>query len=209
MKRSAFTMLELVFVIIVVGILAVLAMPDFRSNQLQQAAEQIAAHIRYTQHLALVDDKYDTNDALWWQERWQIWFPYFTPAGGERIYYYEVFSDKNHLGNSNSDEEAIDPLTKESIGNGSATVATLSDSSTVNLTKRYGINGVGGNCIAGGAYKPIAFDSLGRPYQDVYSGVYSNSLPQTGCSIYLQHKSDGNATITIRPETGYVSVSYN
>jgi prepilin-type N-terminal cleavage/methylation domain-containing protein len=32
MKRYAFTLLELVFVIIVIGILAVLAMPNFRGN---------------------------------------------------------------------------------------------------------------------------------------------------------------------------------
>ncbi|MDO9208669.1 MAG: prepilin-type N-terminal cleavage/methylation domain-containing protein, partial [Sulfuricurvum sp.] len=39
MKRFAFTMLELVFVIIVIGILAVLAMPNFNRHPLQEAAE--------------------------------------------------------------------------------------------------------------------------------------------------------------------------
>jgi prepilin-type N-terminal cleavage/methylation domain-containing protein len=57
MKRFAFTMLELIFVIIVIGILAVLAMPSFNKNSLAEAAEQVAGHIRYTQHLAMVDDK--------------------------------------------------------------------------------------------------------------------------------------------------------
>ena len=59
MKRLAFTMLELVFVIVVIGILAALAMPNLSTSPLQQAAEEIAGHIRYTQHLAMMEDKYN------------------------------------------------------------------------------------------------------------------------------------------------------
>jgi len=203
MKRFAFTMLELVFVIIVIGILAVLAMPNFRGNPLQTAAEQVASHIRYTQHLAMVDDKYDPTDATWYEKRWQIRFPH---ALG--IHYYEVFRDENKQGNSNAIEEAVDPLTRQRLGNGEAAVGTISDDSIVNLTKKFGITNIGGTCTLGGAYKPIAFDNLGRPYEDVYTGVYDNPVPAGGCTIVLQHQTDGNATITIHPETGYVSVAY-
>ncbi len=207
MKRYAFTMLELVFVIIVIGILAVLAMPDFRTNPLQQAAEQVASHIRYTQHLAMSDDKFDSNDPTWWEKRWQIRFPH-TTINGVVVYYYEVFRDENKAGNSNINEEAVDPLTNQTIGDGLNAVAAIPDKSLVNLTKKFGIELVGGTCVIGGAYPTIAFDNLGRPYLDAYTGLYSNAIPTGGCTVELQHVTEGNATITIRPETGYVSVAY-
>ncbi len=206
MKRFAFTMLELVFVIIVIAILAILAMPNFNRHPLQEAAEQVASHIRYTQHLAMVDDVYDPTDSAWYEKRWQIRFPYTTIAG-QTIYYYEVFSDKNKQGNSNLDEEAVDPLTHKTIGDGVTAVGAIPDNAMVNLTKRFGVTSVTGTCVIGGAYRTIAFDNLGRPYLDVYSGLYSNLLPVAGCTIVLNHP-DGTATLTVQQETGYVSVTY-
>ncbi len=207
MKRSAFTLLELVFVLIVIGILAVLAMPNFRGHPLQNAAEQVAGHIRYAQHLAMVEDKFDPNDASWYEKRWQIRFPH-TTINGVVVYYYEVFRDENKAGNSNINEEAVDPLTHQTIGDGLNAVAAIPDKALVNLTKRYGIATVGGTCVIGGAFPTIAFDNLGRPYMDVYTDVYANPVPAGGCTIVLQHATDGNATITIAEETGYVSVAY-
>jgi prepilin-type N-terminal cleavage/methylation domain-containing protein len=208
MKRFAFTMLELVFVIIIIGILAVLAMPNFNTNPLQTAAEQVATHIRYTQHLAMVDDKYDPTDLTWWKKRWQIRFPHTTLANGDVIYYYEVFRDENKAGNSSLDEEAVDPLTHTTIGDGVTAVASIPDNSIVNLTKRFGIINIGGTCVIGNLYKTLVFDNIGRPYLDAYTNIFDNPVPIGGCTIILQHQSDGNATITIQPDTGYVSISY-
>ena len=72
--KKAFTMLELVFVIVVIGILAAAIIPSTRTNPAQEAAIQLLSHIRYTQHLAMMDDKYDATNATWFQERWQIVF---------------------------------------------------------------------------------------------------------------------------------------
>jgi type II secretory pathway pseudopilin PulG len=209
MKRFAFTMLEMIFVIIVIGIVTVLAMPSFHSNQLQQAAEQVAEHIRYTQHLAMVDDKFDPADPRWYEKRWQIRFPK-TTISGEKIFYYEIFSDEDKEGNSDANEEAIDPLTQAVLGNGSDAINTIPEKSIVNLTKQYGIVDRGGSCnaLSGAAFRPISFDNLGRPYEGVYVGAYSNQVPTGGCTIEIKHESEGNATITIHPQTGYVTVSY-
>jgi type II secretory pathway pseudopilin PulG len=207
MRRFAFTMLELVFVIIVIGILAVLAMPNFRTNPLEQAAEQIASHIRYTQHLAMIDDKYDDNNATWFASNWQIWFR----ISGVQ-YYYEIFSDKNQETNSDADEEAIDPLTNKNLGNGLAGIG-LPNNKDVSITEKYGITDMdfSANCIIGQGGK-IAFDHMGRPYGNV---SYNANVPffsylTQPCVFDMKHgSSDKNATITIQPETGHVSVSYN
>lgn len=214
MKRFAFTMLELVFVLIVIGILAVFAMPNFNRHPLQEAAEQVASHIRYTQHLAMVDDKFDPNDGIWFSKRWQIRFPNTTIAG-EKIYYYEVFRDEDQQANSDIQEEAIDPLSNKTIGDGVTAVASLPEDALVNLTKKYGITNViitaNNNCKVGGVFPTIAFDNIGRPYNSVYYGANDllTGLYNANCVLTLEHKSDGNASITISPQTGYVSITYN
>ena len=55
MKKRAFTMIELIFVIVVVGILAAMIMPRLERNGAKEAATQLLTHIRsvsYT-HLTL------------------------------------------------------------------------------------------------------------------------------------------------------------
>lgn len=201
MKRFAFTMLELVFVIIVIGILSVLAMPSFNSNPLQQAAEQVANHIRYTQHLAMVEDKFDDKNTTWYKSFWRIRFYHSTGT-----YYYTVASDKDQNGNidtgAGKTEVAVDPLTKVRMN-------VDYNNKSMDLTDKFGIKAVTSSCDTG--YIDIFFDNLGRPYShSVSAGTtppYSNILTED-CNIILSH-TDGNATITVRPETGYVSVTYN
>ncbi|MFH0710264.1 MAG: hypothetical protein V2A75_08660 [Pseudomonadota bacterium] len=202
MKRFAFTMLELVFVIIVIGILAVLAMPNFNRHPLQEAAEQVAGHIRYTQHLAMVDDKFDPTDPLWFRENWQI---EFTSTASN--VFYKIYSDTDQEGNADNNELALDPLTGDKLY-----VDTINHTSNrTNLKDKFGITAVAfsSTCNTG---KELSFDSLGRSYDYVSesepdaNNIYEHLLTQD-CNITLTH-SDGIAVITIRPETGYVSVTY-
>ena len=55
--KKAFTMLELVVVIVVIGIIAVAALPRINDDHIAEAADQVMSHIRYTQHLAMQDSK--------------------------------------------------------------------------------------------------------------------------------------------------------
>lgn len=202
MKRFAFTLLELVFVIIVIGILAVLAMPNFDRKPLQEAAEQVAKDIRYTQHLAMVDEKFDPTDQFWFRENWQIEF-----TSTSSNVFYKIYSDMDQEGNADNNELALDPLTGDKLY-----VDTINHTSDrTNLKKKFGITAVAfsSTCNTG---KELSFDVLGRPYDYVSesepdtNNIYEHLLTQE-CTITLTHP-DGTATITIQPETGYVSVSY-
>ena len=62
---EAFTMIELIFIIVIVGILAAVAIPKIERNGLIEAADQITSHIRYTQQLAMNDNKFNANDPNW------------------------------------------------------------------------------------------------------------------------------------------------
>lgn len=219
MKRFAFTMLELVFVIIIIGILAVLAMPNFNTNPLRLAAEQVATHIRYTQHLAMVDDKFDptdarfhslagynpANDGQWYKEFWRIRF--YTDASGNK--WYAVFNDKDREGQIDINthiEPAIDPLTGKFLF-GLEVSSNTKNNQNMNLTKTFGITEVNATCDTGNI--DFFFDHLGRPYIHSVSTnpipPYSNLLAND-CNITLVHP-DGIATISVYAETGYVSVN--
>ncbi len=199
MKRFAFTMMELIFVIIVVGILAVLAMPNFDRDPLGEATEQLANHIRYTQHLAMVDDRFDPNNAQWYSEMWKL---NIRQIGTD--WTYEIFSDSAaYDGNSVVAEEAIDPLTGLTLGNNGIGITNLSDNyGIVNMAVAGGVN------VTGSASLSIVFDNLGRPYRDTDSNAnanWRNLLITTNMVITLTGEDGRNATITIVPETGYVS----
>ena len=65
-------MLELIFVIIVIGILAAAIIPRMDRDTLYEASEQLLSHIKYTQHLAMTDNVYDDTDTTWYANRWRI-----------------------------------------------------------------------------------------------------------------------------------------
>jgi len=211
--KKAFTMLELVFVIVVVGILSAMIAPNFQRNSVREAADQLISHIRYTQHLAMMDDKYDPSDPNWYKKRWQLLFAH--NVEGKSVWAYTIFSDSsNHDGNVNiGDTIARNPLnSKQYLSGGySAGVIPLNDTRRMKnlaLEQKYGVTNIvfSGGCNSANR---ITFDYLGRPMQGSMStsaSVYQSSrLVITPCDILL---SDGvrNITIQIEPETGYAHV---
>ena len=188
--KKAFTMLELVFVIVVIGILAALILPRTKTNPVQESAVDLLSKIRYTQHLALVDDQYDStnsiNDAThsaWYRNRWQISF------NGNKYSVTRLKIDKTR-------EYAKDP------SNGGA---SLKD---VDLNKKYNVT-VTADCNGSST---VSFDYLGRPIAGDLSGAtgaYSGfTLVQSNnCNITVDN-GDENATISIAPETGYAKITF-
>jgi len=217
--KKAFTMIELVFVIVIIGILSSLISPSFQRATVKEAADQIASHIRYTQQLALNDNKFDTTDRYWFRRRWQILFAN-TVTGSNGKWTYTIFSDSDTInGNPQVTEIAknpLDPKNKLLSGGYGSSIKYYSSGTTINpkITKelnlglKYGITNIlfGGGCPNG---KRISFDYLGRPLQGAvknlnkkYSYNNNNRLIQTDCTITI---TDGTDTeiIVITPETGY------
>ena len=176
-------MIELIIVIVVAGILAAVMLPRLERDAAREAAEQVAQHIRYTQHLAMVDDVYDgTSD--WYQDRWSI----NLCSTQYRISRANYTTDENDI--------AVDPLSKEPI-DGSKTEA-------FDLDKRFGISTtpLTSDCI-------ITFDNLGRAYG---TSILPTTLPTTtdimdDVNITI---TDGSKSykITVIGQTGYTFVNY-
>jgi len=190
--RKAFTMLELIFVIVVIGIISAVVLPRTDSNALSEAATDLVSKISYAQHLYRKEDKFGENASGvdWFKRRWQIRFTGNT---------YSVYS------NNSTPNYALDPLTKEPIQD-----IDLNDKYSVTLS----FSGTEcGTAISTGVYG-ISFDHMGRPITGdlntltgAYVGTKAQLVVTDDCAIVLTH-GDENATINIKPETGYVSISY-
>jgi len=226
--KKAFTIIELIFVIIVIGIIASIAIPKLKKNYLPKAAAQVISHIRYTQHMALMDDKFDTTNVDWHRERWMIRFKedllYTSPSESYNgVWSYSIFSDADHDRNPDAVEMAINPLNKNQyLSGGYNNTLHINDKKAMKLMRlgdTYNIKDMafGGGCRSNTPY--IYFDHLGRPfntmpntsgsaYQLAASGYHK--LLSSTCTISLCSVSDcGTAvgdeiiTIKIEPETGY------
>ena len=217
--KKAFTMIELIFVLVVIGILIAVILPSTRRNPLQEAAVQLQSHIRYTQHLALVDDKFDASDSNWYKKRWQIVFSKGAAANYQPA--YTIFSDTagSSTGNVNATEVARNPENSSQYMTGGysgaialdITKSNFNGMKRLNLGMKYGVTSV---VLSGGCSNSrIAFDHLGRPLQgdqSTMTGAYSagtQRLITSDCNVTL---SDGTSsiTLTIRPETGYVNTKF-
>jgi type II secretory pathway pseudopilin PulG len=187
MKKS-FTMLELIMVIVIIGIIAAVIIPRTGSNKLAQAALQVVTHIRYTQHLAMVDDKYDPNSPYWYRQRWQI---AFSTAASTRS--YTVFSDSPSVttgaydGNPSANidytkvEVAVNPadtyryligVPNSNFDNSS----TKRISPDLDIGAKYGVVDVKMSGGTSSTVKRILFDHQGRPYRGTGSSTAAHPL---------------------------------
>jgi len=174
-------MIEMIIVIVVAGILAAVLLPRFEKDPVLEAAEQVAKHIRYAQHLSMVDDVYDDTDANWYQNRWSI----------------DLCSTQYRVARANDSEIAVDPLSKNPI-NG-ATVDMFDLASRFKITTAPLNNA---NC-------KITFDNFGRPYLSagVPSGGPTSNEMTSDTTVTLTNGSQ-TYTITVTQQTGYTAINY-
>ena len=198
--KKAFTMLELIIVIIVMGILAAVALPRFSDTRVQEAADQILSHIRYTQHLALIDNPYSPTNSNWYKERWQIGFWQCT----NNDWYYIVGHDLDHGGGIGESEAATNPFDGKKMFTSNACNLDNNQSSAILISEKYGISSISFSSACGDN-KYIAFDHLGRPYKSTL-GTEMYDLIQQTCDINFTADS-GSFTIRIEPETGFAYIA--
>ena len=225
--KKAFTMIELIFIIVVVGILAAVAVPQINRNSLVEAADQVAAHIRYTQQLAMNDNKFDPDDPDWFKKLWRIQFSQTTAKGSAEGWTYTAYFDSNAdgspngTGNFTNNDFAADPQNPNKF-----LTAGFQDQSInkvkeklnpkLNLTKTYDIRNVQFLNCGDGKNRTIVFDSYGRPMGQV-AGTTEGSGSKTPydkmfvgvCTIRLTNNAGETADITVQPETGYVRYTLN
>lgn len=196
MKKSAFTMLELVFVIVVIGIISAMIIPRLDRDNRFEAATQVLNHIKYTQHLAMTEDVYNDAIANWFLGRWEI---QFFNCGG-----YAVHRDIDLSANPNAvvGEAALDPQTGKSLWVGAVCAAsTPTEYEKMNLATFFDLAGFAFSAGCNGNQQ-ISFDTLGRPYSaNTIHGVINQN-----CQVTLNFNTGAPEVIRIHPETGYACI---
>lgn len=235
MKR-AFTMIELLMVMVVVGIIVAVALPRFNRDNIYQAANQVASHIRYTQHLAMQENMFDPNNQFWYRGRWQIQFyqnitnTNTCTENMPNAWAYTIYSDApGYTGNPNVAETARNPQNPNQLLSGGFNNTICIDSSEnppnanatpqMRLGEKYGIELIdfSNSCSLGGSQR-IAFDNFGRPLRGAFQNYTSpypvaNRLITAPCIISLcttnpcpAADGEDRVRISIEPETGYVRI---
>ena len=204
--KPAFTMLELVFVIVVLGILTAIALPRMDRDHRQEAADEILSAIRYTQHMALQDSKHISDNPQWQQRLWKIMFD-DCPANG---LYYRIGSDDNMGGDGlfAEDEAAFDPLNGKPLYAVNANCNDDDTNENILLGKRFGVSllDTSGGCDN---LQHIGFDHLGRPHIGYGASAIANyaSYMDQNCIMTFQMNDGNEFDITVYSETGYAEVS--
>ncbi len=211
MKKPAFTMIELVFVIVVFGILAALALPRLDRDLKQEAENSILSNIRYTQHLALMSSKQQFDTPTWEQRYWKIMFG--TCTGTDRFYMIGSDDIANGNGFFTQAEAALDPTSGKPMFWTNATDCSTGGDSTVSsqifISKKFGIDTVNftGGCSTA---HYIGFDNLGRPHVNFGASTKpdQSSYMNADCNItfHFEDTSLSTFSIIILRETGFAYI---
>jgi prepilin-type N-terminal cleavage/methylation domain-containing protein len=112
-NSSAFTLIEILIVIVIIGIIVATLLFDYSPNKLQLATDQLIKDIRFAQSLALKEDKYqpfpinasskEQNRSKYWFKQW--WQLKFAKDGNDII--YMVFSDQPANGKTNNFDRKV------------------------------------------------------------------------------------------------------
>jgi len=212
LKKLAFTIIELVFVIIILGILASLAIGRMDRDLKQEASETILSHIRLTQQLALSDNKHLPNSSLNWQRAyWRIQFKNCTKIKP----IYNIGSDLDLSGGSDisKKESAIDPINGKYLYATCLSNSIASDvSEDIFIGQKFGVTNVklkGCSTISGSTANQIAFDYLGRPHRGVagYDSLSNfDRIVRSDCNLTVTLSDSTTFSIIIESETGHAYI---
>ena len=172
---------------------------------LKLAKQQLILHLKYVRYIAMIDNKYDCLNPLWFRKRWTVKF--LNCASSIGGYYYIIYSDKNQNGYISKTETLKDPLSDNYIYSYQCNEDSLYDKSKfVLLTKKYDIQNIQITCNSTSTVGQLSFGYDGSVYSrlsnvDLESEKYKIT---SQCKIKIKDSNSNEEIITIVPNTGQI-----
>ncbi|EGH4468030.1 Tfp pilus assembly protein FimT/FimU [Campylobacter lari] len=222
--KQAFTLIELVFVCIILSLLFSMAYVYYKPDYLRLGAEQVLNDIKYTRHLALIQNDFRVKEfniakREWFKAKWQLYFIRSKSATNNEQT-YTIFLDKNGDGNANigknminKDREiAVDLINPDILMNsGQSGVINQNDFKAnlkYNIEKTYGISKVLFEGACKGSTRLI-FDDYGRLYTPLKNATRTYDKLTSfnnDCIIRLSNNQNEHVCIIINPISGYAYI---
>ena len=200
MKKS-FTLLELIFTIVIIAIVSSIIIPKPQYSNLDQAAQRIILYLKHIRYLALVDNKYSLTNNEWFKARWTLKFQ--NCSNDEDGLYFVVYSDESGgTAHFKKSECAKDPITSKYLYSSSSCISKKDESKYILLTKEYGITRVAMTCNETSTIGKISFGERGNIYSLI--GTLADNILTETCYIKLFDKDGKFVKIAIEPQTGFV-----
>jgi type II secretory pathway pseudopilin PulG len=219
-------MIEFVFVIVILGILASLAMESSSTNLKQEAEDEILSAIRLARQMALTDNKHRPDGDVKWQKAYWRFEYRACDYSNNTKWTYRVGSSADLETNIDKNEAAIDSVNGKLLYTaGDCSSLQPDESESVLLTKKFGIKNItmSGCDIVGSSYgitttaQHIAFDFFGRPHRGVAGydtkEEHFSRLVVSDCNITFTMSTDEDGdgvddsfSLIVKPETGYAYI---
>ena len=216
-QKKSFTLLELIFLVVIIATVSAIIIPKKQHSSLQLAAQQIIMYLKYTRYLALVDNKYiHQNDTSknknekdqWYKSRWTLKFQNCTNNNG---LYFVVYSDdidyEEETAHFKKSECAKDLITSRWLYSDANCVASNDESKYVLLTKQYGVTQVTISCNQTSTIGKISFDENGQAHSLI--DTLDDDILNEVCYIKLFDATQKFVKIAITSHTGYIYQIFN
>lgn len=200
MYKKSFSILEIIFVIVLITIIITFSIPKNTLSKLDLAADKLTLYLNYTRYMALLDNKYDKDDPEWEKKLWSLKFQRCSKE--EDGLYFVVFSDESGgTGAFKKSETLKDPLNNKYLYSGYDCEPSYNESRNILLTKEYNIAKVEVSCNTTSTIGQISFGYDGKLYSQLGMDIKKVHEP---CIITLYDFEENKKELKIESETGYI-----
>jgi len=204
MNKKSFSLIEIIFVISILAIITSYSISKNNLNKLNLAKDQIIMHLKYMRYIALLDNKYEHNNDLWFRKAWNLKFRRCNNDTG--IHYY-IYSDNDNSGHAKEEESLKDPLTQQYIYSSTACIDKNNRTNYTLLSKYYNIKSVDISCNnTSSSLGQILYLNDGIAYsrfENNKNSINKYKINQN-CTIKLIDFDNNYKIITVEGKTGYV-----
>lgn len=204
--KNSFSILELVLVLFILSLITTTFYFKPYENKLLDATNRIELYLKQTRYQALIDNKENKEDSLWFRKRWT--FKFFNCANDKWIYYV-IYSDENKKGHPNENESLLDPLTKKRVYSSNSCEYDENRSKYVLLTKEFDIVDTNITCNSTSGLGQLSFGNDGKVYSKLstYENRSEDYEIKNSCYIELINKLGQKKTIKIEPNTAFIGIN--